>query len=207
VFDKTEGVVLAATQNMHRLLLIGGLAVLGLVALTAALVGHNGPVPRAVAPTVPVATQHAAQAAAPPVTVADRTPQGRAVPPVADAVTWQYLGSYRTRKIRSQYLDATSSGVFIVANVKAINRTGRAESVSASQVHLELGGHDYTPDMNATTALELGGHSTLTATALAPSAAASGWIAFDVSPAVAHASATMCFGRPQAGEHACLALA
>jgi hypothetical protein len=187
---------------------MGGLAVLGLVALSAVLIGHNRPAPAAAAAQLaPVATPRAAQAAAPPVTVADRTPQGRAVPPVANAVTWQYLGSYRTRKIQSQYLDATSSGVFIVANVKATNGTARAESVSASQVHLELGGREYAPDMNATTALELAGHSTLTATALAPSAAASGWVAFDVAPAVAHASATMCFGRLQPGEHACLALA
>ena len=167
---------------MHKKLLLIGSVLLVVVAL-ATLGSSLGRHPAAAPPPGAGATRDA-----------DATLHAHGASLRVGTVTWRVLNSDTSHRIGNQYLAATATGVYLIVEVAATNSTSRPVTVHSDQVKLEASGNEYRPDPGSLTALELGGHRTLSLADLDPTVTATGWIAFDVPPQVIHSDPRVCFG-------------
>jgi hypothetical protein len=110
------------------------------------------------------------------------------------AMTMRVLSSYTARRIESQYLDSTASGVYVVVKIVATNRSGRPLTPSDDEVSFKANRSEYPPDTRPLAALELGGHPELSVVGLRPAATTSGWVAFDVPRYTRRAGSEVCVG-------------
>jgi hypothetical protein len=123
-----------------------------------------------------------------------------------DAVTWRVLSSHTARHIENQYLGSTATGIYLIVNIAATNRSNQPLSLSNNQAELKVKGTEYLPDPSALNALELAGRSTLSLTDLGPANTATGWVAFDVAPSAISSNPRLCFhGIGVAGAQECVA--
>jgi hypothetical protein len=109
-----------------------------------------------------------------------------------DSITWQILSSDTARRIENQYLGSTAKGIYLMVNIAATNSTYQSVRLSNDQAELEVKGTTYPPDPSALTALELGGHNTLSTTDLGPTTTATGWVAYDVPPSALRSNPHLC---------------
>jgi Domain of unknown function (DUF4352) len=107
--------------------------------------------------------------------------------------TLRVLSSSTTTRIVNAYLPPLqATGVFLLLDLAATNTSDDPASLASGELGLWLGGVRYPVDSAALAALELAGHRTLAGAELAPGAATSGWLVFDVPAQAAGDTPQVC---------------